>query len=351
MSIIWFGGGFNCLLHRFTSCFNFNLLNFWGNRKMQQERGMKYFPISLFASVMGFSGFTIATRQIETVYEKSHIISLVFLIFATILFLLNASILLYRLIRYTNEVVNDFNHPVKINFFAAISISLLLLAIPYYDISQSLSFVIWGIGALLQLSLTLIILTKLIKQTTYQTEHFNPAWFIPIVGNIVVPLVGIHHVSSDILWIFYSIGITFSIIYMTIFINRVFFHPSIPRKLLPTMFILMAPPSVGFLSYLKLVGTVDAFASILYGIAFFIGLLLVFQIKTFLKIPFFLSWWAFLFPSAAVTIATIQMYVETSLSYYQWIFNIQTIGLILLIFYLTWKTLQLAVMRKLCLKE
>lgn len=326
-------------------------LSFRGNDKMQEERGIKYFPIALFASVMGFAGFTIVINKLEKVYDISHVVSTIFLIISTLLFLFNISILLYRLIRYKEEVKGDFNHPVKMNFFAAISISLLLLAIPYYDISQNVSMVIWGIGAILQLSLTLIILTKLMKQTTFQIDHFTPAWFIPIVGNIVAPIVGVYHVSSDILWMFFSIGLLFSIIYMAIFINRVFFHSFIPTKLIPTMFILMAPPSIGFISYLRLVGKIDSFAFILYGIAFFIGLLLVFQFKTFLKVPFFLSWWAFLFPSDAITIATIQMYVETGYMYYQWIFILQIVGLGLLLVYLTGKTLQLAFKRKLCIKE
>src|SRR5699024_9460562 len=145
----------------------------------------------------------------------------------------------------------------------------------------------------------LIILSRLIWKFSFQIEQFNPAWFIPIVGNLVVPLAGTAHVISDINWLFFSIGVFFSIIYMTIFFIKVFFHSLIPDKLLSTYFILMAPPAVGFISYMRLTGSGDAFALILFGIAFFIGLLLLFQIKRFISIPFFISWWAFLFPSAA----------------------------------------------------
>lgn len=318
---------------------------------MQQTRGLQYFPIALFASVMGFAGFTIVLNKLETIYEINHFASYIFLFISTLLFLLNISILLYRLIRYKQEVKKDFNHPVKMNFFAAMTISLLLLAIPYYDISQNVSRVVWSIGAILHLSLTLFILSKLMKQTNFKIDHFTPAWFIPIVGNIVVPIAGVHFVNADILWMFYGVGVIFSIIYMTIFFNRVFFHSTIPEKLLPTLFILMVPPSIGSVSYIKLIEKVDSFVSILYGIAFFIGLLLIVNLKMFIKISFSISWWAFLFPSAAITIATIQMYTTTGHSYFQWIFNIQFIGLTLLMLYLTWKTLQLAIQRKLCIKE
>lgn len=51
----------------------------------------------------------------------------------------------------------------------------------------------------------------------------------------------------------------------------------------------MAPPAIGFVSYIKLTGGVDTFAYMLYGIALTIGLLLLFQRKRFMQIPFFIS--------------------------------------------------------------
>lgn len=318
---------------------------------MAKEQGIRYFPIGLFASVMGFSGVTIAIRQLEILTSWNHTVSIIFLVLTSFLFVINGSILIYRLINHREEVKKDFYHPVKVNFFAAISISLLLLAAAYEPIIENISFILWIVGALLQISLTLIILSKLIWNQSLEIVQFNPTWFIPIVGNIVVPIAGVNHVTSDINWMFFSVGIVFSMIYTTIFIYRVFFHAPIPGKLLPTYFILLAPPAIGFVSYTKLLGSTDVFANILYGMAFFIGLLLLFQLKRFVKAPFTITWWAFLFPSAAMTIATTQMYIENGHSFYMWIFLMQIIGLILLAIYLTGKTIQLMLNHKLCVKE
>ncbi len=41
------------------------------------------------------------------------------------------------------------------------------------------------------------------------------------------------------------------------------------------------------MSYIKLTGKLDVFAYILYGIAFYLGLLFLFQIKRFFSGPFF----------------------------------------------------------------
>lgn len=318
---------------------------------MEQKRGIRYFPIALFASVMGLSGVTMAIKLLENLYEWNQIASTSLLILTTLLFLFNSGMLIYRLFRYRADVKADFNHPVKMNFFGAVSISLLLLAAAYLDVSNTVSYVLWIVGAVLQITLTLVILSRLIWTFSFKIEHFNAAWFIPIVGNIVVPIAGSTHAIPDINWFFFSIGVIFSIVYMTIFFIRVFFHPPIPGKLLPTFFILMAPPAVGFISYLNITGSADAFAYILYGAAFFIGMLLLFRVKIFLSIPFFLSWWAFLFPSAAMTLATFRMALISHQPIYEILFNIQVIGLIVLAIYLSWKTIQLAAKRSLCVKE
>ncbi len=316
-----------------------------------EQHGLRYFPIGLFASVMGFAGVTIASRHLEELLNFPHYVSLVFLFFSTLLFLVNLAMLSYRSIHFLQDVREDFNHPVKMNFFAAISISLLLLAESYYHYVPALSFVVWVVGAVLQLYLTLKVLSNLIWRQSFVIAQFNPAWFIPIVGNIVVPLAGVYHVGKDINWLFFSIGIVFSIIYLTIMMQRLFFDPSLPNPLMATLFILMAPPAVGFLSYMKLTGNLNVFAHILFGFAFFIFLLLLFNIKRFIVLPFFVSWWAFLFPTAALTIATIHMFVVTKSILYAWSLVFESAGLLFLIIVLSWKTVKLAVNKKLCVSQ
>lgn len=318
---------------------------------MNKEKGIRYFPIALFASVMGVSGLAISIRLIENVYEVTNIASNIVIILASLMFLVNIVILFYRLINYKADVQVDFNHPVRMNFFGAISISLLLLGMLYYDVNVSLSFYTWIAGALLQFILTLAILSKLIWKHEFQLGQFNPAWFIPIVGNIVVPLAGVYHASDWLNWTFFSVGVVFSIIYFTIFMNRIFFQPAPPAKLLPTFFILLAPPGIGFVSYVKMTGEINIFAYIMFGLAFYLGLLFLYQIRRFLSIPFFISWWAFLFPSAAVTNATIYLHNYTGEPILSYIYHLQVVGLIALTIYLFAKTIELLVKGQLCLKE
>ncbi|HXK57227.1 MAG TPA: C4-dicarboxylate ABC transporter, partial [Gammaproteobacteria bacterium] len=97
---------------------------------------------------------------------------------------------------------------------------------------------------------------------------------------------------------------------------RILFHHPIDEKLMPTLFILIAPPAVGFIAYFKLTGELDNFARILYFSGLFLTLLLFTQLRRFARLKFFLSWWAYSFPVAAITIATLLKHEHTGTAFY-----------------------------------
>jgi tellurite resistance protein len=65
---------------------------------------------------------------------------------------------------------------------------------------------------------------------------------------------------------------------------------------------------VGFIAYSKLNGDLDNFGRVLYYTGLFFTLLMMSQIRRFTKLDFYLSWWAYSFPLAAITIATFLMH-------------------------------------------
>jgi tellurite resistance protein len=140
--------------------------------------------------------------------------------------------------------------------------------------------------------------------------HSNPAWFIPIVGNLIVPIGGVGFVDNALLLFYFSIGIFFWIIMLAIILNRIIFHHQFAQKFMPTLFILIAPPSIGLLSYFKLTQSLDMFANILFNLGLFFTLLLLFMYQSFLHIKFFISWWAFTFPLATIALASMLLGVH-----------------------------------------
>jgi tellurite resistance protein len=60
-------------------------------------------------------------------------------------------------------------------------------------------------------------------------------------------------------------------------------------------------------------GDLDAFARILYYSSLFLTLMLLTQVSRFVRLHYYISWWAYSFPLAAVTIATLVMLELTGL--------------------------------------
>jgi tellurite resistance protein len=262
-------------------------------------------PAAFFSTVMGLSGLTIALQKAnQQVQGLSLLVDSLALIVAA-LFVLLLSLYTVKVVRFFPAVKKEFLHPVKMSFTATLSISLILLSIIFLHRHELLSFYLWSAGSLLHLILTLYVLSTWIQHSHFEITHINPAWFIPVVGNILVPIAGVEHANVEISWFFFSIGLVFWLVLFTIITYRVIFHPPMPERLWPTLFIWIAPPAVGFIAYVKLVGDVDSFARVLYYAALFITLLLLVQARRFIKLPFFLSWWAYSFPIAAMSIASL----------------------------------------------
>lgn len=128
------------------------------------------------------------------------------------------------------------------------------------------------------------------------------------------------------------------------------FHHPLPDKLLPTLFILIAPPAVGFISYLKLAGGLDGFGRLLYFSALFLTLLLFLQIPRFVRLPFYLSWWAYSFPLAALTVATLAMHDVTGLPVYGFLAWLLLGILYAVVVYLIARTLHAIVRHQICVE-
>jgi len=201
-------------------------------------------------------------------------------------------------------VAAEWHHPVKMAFFPAISISILLIATALAPDMPGVARPVWLLGAALQAALTLAVW---IGHRPFQPMHISPAWFIPAVGNVVVPVAGPALGFVELSWLFFSAGMMFWAVLLTLVMNRLIFHDPLPGRLLPTLAILIAPPAVGFLAWLALNGgQVDAGARVLLNLAYVFAAIVATQAPKFRTLPFALSWWALSFPVAALTIASLR---------------------------------------------
>ena len=281
---------------------------------------LQYFPVSWFATVMGMCGLSIAWNRAEHFFNPGFCLSSLLLGLTSLWFFLLIGIYATKIVKYPAEVRAELTHPVKQAFAPTFSISLLLLSIAYLQSAREFSFWLWAIGTAGHLDFTFYMLSSWMHHTKYEIAHLNPAWFIPVVGNILVPIAGMQHGIPDISWFFFSLGL--------------FFWPILT--------------AVGFISWFNLTGNIDAFGHILYSVAAVFTLLLLSQINRFRRIPFFLSWWAYSFPLAAMTIATFLMAKITGQAMYLWL-GTELLGLLsALIAMLVWRTARAVGRREIC---
>jgi tellurite resistance protein len=287
------------------------------NRTAGEPR-LKHFPVAFFAMIMGLVGLSIAWDMAQDAFGMTIDMSGALRWFALALFVLILAAYLLKLVLFRQAVLAEFQHPIQLNFFPTISISMILLGIALLPSLPGPAAAFWVLGTALQLLLSLYIISVWIHHDRFEIHHINPAWFIPVVGNVLVPIAGVPLGYGELSWFFFSIGLLFGLILFTIIIYRMLFHQPLPDRLMPTFFIMIAPPAVGFVAYVELMqlagnGGLDAFARVLYYSSLFLSLLLLTQVGRFVRLHFYISWWAYSFPLAAVTIATLIMFELTGL--------------------------------------
>ncbi len=265
---------------------------------------LAHFPITFFATGMGMMGLTLASRAGEAAYGLPHAISAAVLAVSVALLVAVATLYIAKALRYPHEVAAEWHHPVRIAFFPAVSISLLLLATALVEPAPRLAEAIWIASTALQGVLALSVISAWIGHRAFQPATLTPAWFIPAVGNVIVPLAGARLGYVEISWLFFSGGLIFWIVLLTLVVNRLMFHDPMPGKMAPTLMILVAPPAVAFTAWLRLEGEAGAFGHFLLNAAYVFALIVATQVGKFRKMPFALSWWALSFPLAALAIAS-----------------------------------------------
>ena len=311
---------------------------------------LQFFPVMMFAIIMGLTGLALVFKKLSEVLYFPSIIGTLLGLFSTIVFFIILYMYLSKILKHKAEVKSEITHPIRVNFFAAISISTLLLSIFYRHTLDDLSQIFFILGAALHIFFTFYTI-KFWINNNLEIQHSNPAWFIPIVGNLIVPIAGKGFIDDAILYFYFSIGIFFWIILFSIILNRIIFHKQFAPKFMPTLFILIAPPAIGFLSYMKLSMNLDFFAHILYSLGLFFTILVFLMYKNFMNIKFFISWWAFTFPMASITLATILMYELTSYWFYGLLSYVFMIITTIIVYLVAKETLTHMRKKEICIME
>ena len=268
--------------------------------------GLMHVPVPLFAMSMGLAGLGLAWRGAAETLAWPAAIGEGVLALAAAVFLATAVLYGLKAMRHTASVVAEFRHPVRVNFFPCISISLMLLAVAALPYADPPARILGGLGAAVQFVFAVVIFRRWIVNNI-EIQHSSPAWFIPVVGNIVAPLGAVPLGLIEIGWFFFAVGMVLWIVLFPIVINRIIFHHQMAEKFLPTLFVLLAPPAIGCSSSVLLSGgELTVLARVLFHVGLFITAVLISMAPLFARVPFSLAWTAYTFPTAAMAAAALR---------------------------------------------
>jgi tellurite resistance protein len=264
---------------------------------------LSYLPVAFFGAVMGLTGLAVAWRFSHTLFNTPLWIAHVLGAIALAAFVLLSAGYAIKAATDFAAVRAEFNHPIAGNLFGTPLISLLLLPLLLAELNLTLARVVWVIGAVL---MTLFAWFVVMRWMTVQqkTAHATPAWIVPVVGMIDVPLavpsLGWFDSLHGVMVFATAIGLFFAIPLFTLILSRLMFDEPIPDAMQPSLLIMVAPFSVGFSAYVTTVGQIDVFAQALYMLMLFMLAVLFGRLRKLPSCcPFKVSWWAVSFPLAA----------------------------------------------------
>jgi len=263
---------------------------------------LSYLPVGLFGSVMGLTGLSVAWHLAHQHFGAPEWVSQG--IGAGALLAFAALAIAYGVKAFSGfqAVKAEFRHPVAGNLFGTPMISLLLLPFLLAPVSLTLARLSWVLGAAGMTTLAWLIVLRWMT-VRQATAHVTPAWIVPVVGMLDVPLAvpqlqwqGMHGVMVFGL----AVGLFFAIPLFTMIFSRLAMEEALPPPLQPSLLIMVAPFSVGFTAYVTTTGSFDLFAEGLYMLMLFLLVVLLGRLRHLAQCsPFRVSWWAASFPLAA----------------------------------------------------
>jgi tellurite resistance protein len=270
---------------------------------------LDYLPIGLFGSVMGLTGLSVAWRLAHLRYGAPEWIALGIAALAALAFVVLLASYGLKLITAFAAARNEFRHPIAGNLFGTVPISLLLLPIVLAPFAPRVAQIMWMVGATTMFGFAWFIVSRWMSDRQ-QVAHATPAWIIPVVGLLDVPLalpaLGLPPLHG-LMVLALAVGLFFAVPLFTLIFWRVLFEPPLPDALKPSLLILVAPFAVGYSTYTVTSGQSDLFAEALYMLTLFMLAVLLGQLRNLpLCCPFRVSWWAVSFPLAACSIAALR---------------------------------------------
>jgi tellurite resistance protein len=168
---------------------------------------------------------------------------------------------------------------------------------------------LWWLGSFAQLSVTVWVVSRWWRGPQaggLQWASLTPGLFIPVVGNVLVPLAGVPLGQPEWAAAQFGIGLLFWPVVLVLLLVRLAHQGIWPERMLPSTFIFVAPPAAVGLSALRLGAPIPVGWAV-WGVALFSLLWVAPLLRRMADQPFGMAHWGMSFPMAALTALTLKL--------------------------------------------
>ncbi len=267
------------------------------------EASLKFVGPQWFAVVMGWAGLAQAWHRAGPLMGgQAHWFAVAAATVAATMFVLVCAALAWRMRVHPGALGEDLRHPLRHPFAAALPVSMLLLALAALTVGGGgplatvFAHLLFWPGAVLQFAATVWVIGRIVR-VRLDWPAVTPVLFIPIVGNVVVPLPALLLGEPALGWFFLGIGVFFWPIATTLNFVRTA-HLAVPDRVAPSWTILVAPPALVGIDLLALGGNVQVGFAML-GVASIFVAIAVLKLRSTAGTGFTIAWWGISFPLAA----------------------------------------------------
>lgn len=269
-------------------------------------KGKINFPVSLTSSVMGLTGLSLVWQRLADMdYPWLAMPATILLHVALVVLVVLLLMYLRKWTLCKHTALDELRDPIGSCMVATIPMGFLVQAAAWSKIQPEFAWWLWMIGAPMQLAYAIYMIRSWILRP-HEASIVGPAWYLPIVGNLLAPLGGVSLGLQEASGLFFATGLIWWLILTPLIFYRLILVNVMPPAQMPTLMILLAPPAVLYLGYIELTGNDAAFAPrIILSFGLMLSLFMVTLLGKFLQSGFSLMWWSMTFPLAAMANASL----------------------------------------------
>lgn len=265
-------------------------------------------PASFFSMVLGLGTLATAWRGASRAYAVSPWLADALLAASAVLWVALFAAQVVRAATAPAKLRAELENPVEGSLAAFAPASLLALAagasVHYHDLAH----VLFWIGAAWQLTFAVWIVGRWLRGSV-EPKLVTPAMHLPpVVGNLLAAVAAGAVGQAEVGWLFFGAGAVTWLVLAALLLVRHLSEGELAPALRPLLGIELAPPALALVAWQVLQGgAVDPPSRTLLGVSLFVGLVLIRLAGRLRDAPFTAAYWAFAFPVAALSAATLRM--------------------------------------------